>query len=233
MRRGFKYSVTLLSLLACLSLFAIGFASWTILLGIEVEASIEGNIGSEDVIYSNDYVSYEIDSSRMFKYCRYGFVKDDEIVNEGTLPLSIELKNLASFKDRYIDLEYDSIKVVVVLKYDNSNSAFTLFDTLDGQYSFTPSAIFKDESYTVDSNKVSYSISANECDFVFDLDNILNDLDVINKDSFNFSIDYLFKVLYYDPQTYFRDKMFETLNKSKLFSLSVKIEGYKAGDLNA
>ena len=115
MRRGFKYSVTLLSLLACLSLFAIGFASWTILLGIEVEASIEGNIGSEDVIYSNDYVSYEIDSSRMFKYCRYGFVKDDEIVNEGTLPLSIELKNLASFKDRYIDLEYEWFYVALIL----------------------------------------------------------------------------------------------------------------------
>lgn len=241
MRRSIKLSFTLLVLLACLSIFGIGFSSWTIFLDYDSTTENDSSVTTEDIINSDDYVKFEVDNSRMFKYCRYGFVNSsDNVVDKGTLPINFTVENLDTFKNKFDNEGFDSVEIIIVLKYDNSKlsdgkGAFNLFESKDNQYNFNIDIKeTQNNIYSLDKNNdgninndyiVTYE--ANQCSITFDLDNLLE------LNSYQFGIDYNFVLQQATEEArhaYFETNMYKTIRKPNLFSLSVKIHGYKASE---
>lgn len=241
MKKSIARSFTLMFLFMGCTLFSIGFSSWTILLGIDSVYTEEGYFETEDVISSDDYVEYEIESSKMFKYCRYGFVdENNNVINKGTLPITFTMKQLNTLKDTFSIDQYDSVKVVILLKYNNSNNAFKLYEDQENIYKFSTELVQDNtQSYEIDTNNIALEYSSNECDYSIEFDNILNNEEALSN-NYVFKINYNFELLFNDQKqayTYFENNMYQTISKLNLFTVSVKIEGYKAdvsaGDNNA
>ena len=241
MKRSIKRSFTLMFLFMACSLFSIGFSSWTILLDLDTNYTEEGYFETEDIISSDDYIEYEIDNSKMFKYCTYGFVdNDNNVVRKGTLPLKVTMKNLNTLKDIFNSEQYDSVKVFIVLKYNNANNAFKLYENQEDIYKFSTELIYDNtQNYDLNENNIVLEYSSNECDYNISLDSILDNEDVLNN-NLQFNINYNFELLISEDEqayTYFKNNLYNTINQLSLFTVSVKIEGYKAsinaGGLNA
>lgn len=235
-----RFTFIVMLFLACFAMVSIGFATWTISLNKPIEENASGTVDTDDVINSDDYVTIEIDNSRMFRYCRYGFVLNNNVVSNGILPIKITLHNLNAFKDKFKNEQYDSIAFVIALKYDNSKvdgeSAYTLFDNKDNCYSFSKQ--FKEdinEPYHIDTQtngKVISALSSNVYTITLKLDNLINDA----RDTYSFGIDYSFNVLVNDNTDtqninemydYFLNHIYNTIHRKNLFSVTCKISGYK------
>ena len=103
-----------IAFLACVSLFSVGYASWTILSNPSL--GVSGNITAEDVLYTNEYVTAQ--NIKPLLYCDYGFVDKEtsKIVNEGKMDVAINLQNLDKFMTKF---SCSSIKVEFNIKLNS------------------------------------------------------------------------------------------------------------------
>lgn len=104
-----KYLGTLLMILMSISMFSIGFASWTIVNPLD-EASSAGTFESDDVIRFDDYITYS--DVELLKYNKDGFVGDNPYVSTIKSTITVDI---IKCKEVFGDLS--TIQIKVNLKY--------------------------------------------------------------------------------------------------------------------
>lgn len=149
-----KVGLTGMLLLASLSLFSVGFSSWSI--GNDPSSFVEKiSASADDVIDFNSYVTYG--SSNSFKYNKDGVVEDETIVYEGYLSVDMTVK--MNCDGGMYSLLKDKSSVTFVSFLSNEKSFLRLFDYLDldeTSYSVGNSGT---GSYSVTNQKVTSTIS--------------------------------------------------------------------------
>ena len=53
--------ISLIAVLSCCSLVCVGFSSWYVNDGTDIESYVNGSLSSEDIIVSDDYVRIDTD----------------------------------------------------------------------------------------------------------------------------------------------------------------------------
>lgn len=150
-----KVGLTGMLLLASLSLFSVGFSSWSI--GNDPSSFVEKiSATADEIIDFNSYVIYG--SSNSFKYNKDGVVEDETIVYEGYLSVDMTVKMNCDGGMYSLLKDKSSVKFVSFLS--NEKSFLKLFDYLDldeTSYSVGNSGT---GSYSVTNQKVTSTISS-------------------------------------------------------------------------
>lgn len=204
-----KYFV--FSILAMLSIISVGFAAW-VSTSESTTINIDGTIKVDDITSSNDYI--KCDNVEMFQFFRNGFIKNNELSNQGDITISISLLNLSKFDS------YQTLNISLSLEYYNLN----VFKK-NNQWLQT-SAVVKDaNSNQLDSTSFSY-VSDTTMKVSYQIAK-----DSISGDSLSFTVIYSFS---YEATTQytetFRSEIYPTLIKDLInnklnFKFSALIKG--------
>lgn len=141
-------------ILASISLFSIGFSSWSI--GNDPNSFV-GNISAtaSDVIDFNNYVTYG--SSNSFKYNKMGVVDDETIVYEGYLSVDMTVK--MNCDGGMYSLLKDKNSVTFISFLSNEKSFLKIFDYVDLNETYFSVGNSGTGSYSIVDQKVTSTIT--------------------------------------------------------------------------
>lgn len=199
MRRDFK--ILGLTILMLISLFSVGFASWTISYSYTV--SVDGSFEVNDAISSSEFI--EIETVEVLQYTKSGFIGSDKtrdsLIISGTVNLD---KCRLSFSSS------SKIQIELKLSYSSAiSTTYDIFSNIESVNAYQKLPIEHDLAINNEYNTNSYSISLS----------ISPSIDEYKaEESFTFLISYNFKI---DDINYFTDEA-SPLSKSNasLFKLS-------------
>lgn len=175
----FKLSLFVVSMLSSLSLFSIGFASWTFISG-SYTANISVKTASITEIENKYMYLSKTKDTQTLKYNEKGLVKDNVVGNEGEVIFyiifdsSTYLTTFSKTSDNVyftFDLSYSTYDQNYILLKDCLTSLTFNFTRSDSSTSLLSETISltKNENYARGGTTTPYSISSNSSNFAITL----------------------------------------------------------------
>lgn len=215
-----KLKFSIMMFLASLTIFSVGFASWSIASNTTT-SNTSGTFLVDNVMNHKDCIYMENGTPICFNYGEKGFVdEDNHYVKRGSVSANY-MVNLALCKE--IFSEFDSLKIKIILEYDKEIVTYNIFETIEGKFSFTPNVEYQDNVITdyeiTGINDYQYTIS-------FNLIDVLKNYDTNSSSTCELTVNYNWLI---EDSNYFQKYIFSDLynnGEDKLsFTISATIEG--------
>lgn len=220
-----KSKMNILLALCLISITSIGFSSWVIVQDSN-PLHIQGNIDVDNVINSKDYVY--LDTSKgdnesgitCFNYTDTGYLNESDTITDTGYIDAYFIIDLEKCKTLFT--EYNSIDVLLTLKYANNNpTTFNIFEDdnqSSGYRKVCETEIICDDSITVTKGTIS-GIDNKQYSLPLTFNNILNQ----SSSNLQFQVRYKF---FATTGNYFYDYIYRYLYGNNIsFALNVTIKG--------
>ncbi len=192
-----------------ITLFGVGYSAWT----IKQERYVELNTQIGNIVDINDYIKYDENVS-VFKYCPYGLIKDETIVDTGEISIGFFLNNL---KDFLLKTNLQNLNLELSFKCTCTNdTSFNIFDYLNtttAKYSLTDSSasiIYNNQIDNITKNTNETSITY-----------CINIQNLVNFDN-TFYLSFLFTFDFSEVMSQFNELIYSKIkNNGMIFNLSV------------
>ena len=214
----------IITMLMCLSLISVGFASWSIT-GEPISDSTQTTVETDAIINSSEYVYLDTTQGdngiTCFNYCSTGYVNSGNIVVDTGIVNAYFIINQKKCADIFND--YNSIKITIRLKYDDttpsSTNIFASHSDSDGYRSLSHK-LTTSLSYT--DNKINSENKEYVVEVVFN--NLITNYQASKtNDTVTFSVQYSF---FATTGAYFRNNMYPCLYSDNIsFSTTITISG--------
>lgn len=194
-----KYLISLIAILSCFSLTALGFSSFIVSSGSSYnEVTSDANFSYGEVVTGTNYISLNLnrgDSNsgiEMFKYNSKGFVVDETVTYDASIVFFLKLNSY----DFYTDYKADLINFKLTLKYANEfTSSYTLLTSSCLNTGASQVLYFEGSAEQEENVNANANISADDTEktilaqfsYYFDKNNIENNKYTWFKIVFNFT----------------------------------------------